>query len=318
MADIGVVICTYRRPEPLSRALASVFALDNPDGVSLEITIVDNSDDSGARPVVEALRAASPYRLNFVEAHPANISVARNAGIAAAQSPILAFLDDDETFDAGWLSGALAGLRAFDHDVFFGRVRPDFADERLATPAIRTLYSREVPAPAGADLFAMGPRKTPGITLGTNNSIFRRARVFDGEPPFDPAFGNAGGEDYDLFCRLQAKGLRFGWLPDAAVTEEVPVSRCDGAYLRRRSYAGGQVYAAAVSAATATPNATRWMIRAKAAAQGLLMAPTALGLPFKGPAARADFGFKLAGVLGKLSLGTPYPLYRENDPKRAS
>ena len=64
---------------------------------------------------------------------------------------------------------------------------------------------------------------------------------------FDPAFGKGGGEDYDLFCRLQRRGRRFVWLPEAAAREFVPASRCERAYLRRRFYAGGQAFAAAMA-----------------------------------------------------------------------
>ncbi|MGA0532044.1 glycosyltransferase family 2 protein [Hansschlegelia sp. KR7-227] len=317
MVDLTIVICTYRRPEPLRRALLSVLRQAAPGGMAVAIVVADNSDDGSARSVVEALRPESPYPIAYVEAHPPNISVARNAGLAAVTSPTFAFIDDDEEIAPGWLSAVAEGLGAHDHDVFFGRVTPAFETPERATAAIRNLFSREVAAPAGHELFAMGPRKSPGITLGTNNSIFRTARALDGGVAFDAAYGHAGGEDYDLFCRLQARGLRFGWLPGAEVIEHVPADRCDEGYLRRRLYAGGQIYVAIMAARSRRPAVARWTLRAKAAAQAGLLALAAPLHLLRGPAARADYGFRWAGVLGKLSSGGFYPVYREGDAPKA-
>lgn len=311
--DVAIVICTYLRPGPLARALRSIFAMRRPEGLDVAAVVVDNDPKAEARAVVDALRPDSPYLLRYVEAGPPNISVARNAGLAAAaDADVVAFLDDDQEADAGWLEAVVAGLSALPQDVLFGRVAPRFEAPERASPAIRNLFSREVAGPAGTELYAMGPAKTPGITLGTCNSIFRR-RALEGGLAFDPAFGDAGGEDYDLFCRLQARGLRFGWLPDAVAVEDVPATRCDGAYLRRRLYAGGQAYAAAVAGASRSPQLERWTIRVKAAVQAGLLAASGPAQALRGSDARADYGFRWAGVLGKLSFGGLYPVYREGD-----
>ncbi|GLK81894.1 glycosyltransferase family 2 protein [Methylopila turkensis] len=311
-ADLSIIVCTYRRAEPLRRALDSVIAQRAPDGVRVELIVVDNSDDRSAEAIVAAEAARSPFPIVYIEAHPPNISVARNAGVAAATGPVIAFLDDDQQVDSDWLAQALHGVATHDHDVLFGPVTPVFEAPERTTAAIRALFSRGLAAPAGAELFAMGPRKTPGITLATNNSFFRTAAFR--EARFDEAFGNAGGEDYDLLCQLQAQGFRFGWLPSARVSEEVPARRCDVGYLRRRLYAGGQAFAAAVARASPSPFATRWAIRAKAAVQAVLMALATPVAALRGREAWTDHGFRFAGVLGKLSFGRLYPIYRhEND-----
>lgn len=314
--DLSIVICTYRREELLGKALASIRAQKVPAGTKLTVVVADNSDDGSAAAVVDAAKAASPFELRYVEAHPANISVARNVGIRATASPIIAFIDDDEELAPGWLEAVVAGLREHPHDVFFGGVDPLFETPDRVTPAIHTLFSRQIEAPSGQDVVALGKRSERVITVATCNSIFRRATTLTDDEPFNPRFGHAGGEDLDLFCRLQERGRRFGWLPAARVSEFVPASRCDPAYLNRRFYAGGQVYAEAVAGNSSAPVATRWWLRAKALVQlGVL----ALRYPLvrrKGPASRADFQYRWSGVLGKLSFGSLYPVYRETDPAR--
>jgi len=311
--DLSIVICTYRREELLGKALASIRAQQVPAGTKLTVVVADNSDDGSAAAVVDAANAASPFELRYVEAHPANISVARNVGIRATASPIIAFIDDDEELAPGWLEAVVAGLREHPHDVFFGGVDPLFETPDRVTPAIHTLFSRQIEASSGQDVVALGKRSERVITVATCNSIFRRATTLTDNEPFNPRFGHAGGEDLDLFCRLQGRGRRFGWLPAARVSEFVPASRCDPAYLNRRFFAGGQVYAEAVAGNSSAPVAMRWWLRAKALVQlGVL----ALRYPLvrrKGPAARADFQYRWSGVLGKLSLGSLYPVYRETD-----
>ncbi|MFI5408731.1 glycosyltransferase family 2 protein [Kaistia sp. UC242_56] len=317
--DLSIILCTYRREELLGKALASIRAQAIPPGTRLTVVVADNSDDGSAASVVAAANAASPFEVRYVAAHPANISVARNVGIRATTSPFIAFIDDDEELTPGWLEAVITGLRQHPHDVFFGGVDPMFETPNRVTPAIHTLFSRQIEAPSGQDVVALGKRRERVITVATCNSIFRRATTLADAEPFNPRFGHAGGEDLDLFCRLQARGRRFGWLPDARVSEFVPASRCDPAYLRRRFFAGGQVYAEAVAGNSPSPVLTRWWLRAKALVQLVLLALRYPLIRRKGPVAQADFRYRWAGVLGKLSLGSLYPVYREADPaKRAA
>jgi succinoglycan biosynthesis protein ExoM len=172
------------------------------------------------------------------------------------------------------------------------------------------LFSREPDLADGYPLFAFGPRKVSSISLATCNSIFRRATTLTDAIPFDAAFGVGGGEDYDLFCRLQRRGLSFGWLPAAVVREFVPDSRCEGRYLRRRFYAGGQAFAAAIARNSDAERSARWTVRLKAVAQGALLLAQLPVAAVRGRASFADYGYRWAGILGKLSFGGIYPLYR--------
>lgn len=308
---LSIVICTYHRERLLRLALDSLAAQAAPADFDVEIIVVDNSDECSARGAIEAFGATSPFPVRFIEAHPPNISVARNAGVAASRGDAIAFLDDDQELAGGWLVAVARALAEFSHDAFFGAVEPLFEAPARATGKARQLFSRILDAPRGAELIAFGPEKTRAIALATNNSIFRRAALPRDGHLFDLAFGNGGGEDYDLICRMQREGRRFAWLPEARAREFVPEQRCDAAYLRRRFFAGGQAYAAAVANASAHPRLSRWSIRAKAAAQLVLLvarAPLAFAC---GREAFVDHLHLFAGALGKLSLAPIKPIYRE-------
>lgn len=308
---LSFVICTFHREKLLRKALDSVAAQTALTGFDCEIVVVDNSDESSAREVVQQFAAISPFPTRFVEAHPPNISVARNAGVAASRGEAVAFLDDDQEISRGWLAAVAGALRDLPHDAFFGSVHPDFETPAQASARARQLFSRTLNAPRGAELIAYGPQKTRTIALATNNSVFRRAALPRDGRVFDLAFGNGGGEDYDLICRMQRDGCRFGWLPDARAHEFVPASRCDAAYLRRRFFAGGQAYAAAVANASSRPQLARWTIRAKAIAQALLLLARLPIARMRGSDSVADLFQALAGARGKISFADIRPIYRE-------
>lgn len=312
--DLSLVICTFHREALLLKAIESVAAQVAPDGFSMEIVVVDNSDSGTARDVVESLASVCPFPLRYIEAHPPNISVARNAGVEASIGASIAFLDDDQETDEGWLAAVAWALRNLPQDGFFGAVEPVFEAPAKAGGMARQLFSRRLDAPAGAELIAYGPNKTRGVALATNNSLFRRAALPADGRLFDLAFGNGGGEDYDLICRMQRDGRRFAWLPGAVAREFVPAARCDSGYLRRRFFAGGQAYAAAVANASASPQLARWSIRAKAVVQcALLIARMPIPLA-RGGSALGEHLQLLAGALGKMSFSDIRPIYREATP----
>lgn len=311
--DLSIVVCTYHRERLLAELLASVQGQEMPEGLRCEIIVVDNSDEGTARATVAAMRGDVPAR--WIEAHPANISIARNAGVAASGTTWIAFVDDDQSLEPGWLAAFARAVRTWPHDVFFGLVQADFDAGCRPTPRARLLYARAPDLTPGADLFAIGPRKTAGIALATNNCALRRSALPSDAAPFDPSFGAGGGEDYDLFCRMQARGARFGWAPAMRAREFVPAHRCEARYLRRRFFAGGQAFAAAASRASARPHATRWIVRAKGAAQSAALAALYPLRAFQGAAALADHSFALAGALGKMSFGEIAPIYRSFDQK---
>jgi succinoglycan biosynthesis protein ExoM len=294
----------------LAKALASIMAQRCPQDLDVGVLVVDNSDEGTARNVVEQSPPQSPFDMRWVEAHPANIAVARNVGVQLARTEYIAFLDDDNELKPGWLEAVALAISTHPHDVFFGALDAEFEKPERATRATQQLFSRRLDAPMGSDLFAFGPQQTREIALGTGNSVIRRAALPQDAPPFDVSFGHGGGEDYDLFCRMQRNGSRFGWLPGARAQEYVPASRCHPSYLRRRFFVGGQTFAAGVARASARPWARRWWLRLKAVVQALAMAAAFPLTVLRGGEAVLDYSYRFAGILGKMSFGGIYPIYR--------
>jgi glycosyltransferase involved in cell wall biosynthesis len=89
---VRVVIPTRNRPESLRRAVASVLEQHS---VSFEIVVVDEGSDP---PAAEALAPLNPRVRVIRNDSPVGPAGARNRGAAASTAPLLAFLDDDDTW----------------------------------------------------------------------------------------------------------------------------------------------------------------------------------------------------------------------------
>jgi GT2 family glycosyltransferase len=96
--EITAVICTRDRPDDLALALDGLRAQEYP---RLRTLVVDNapSDDRTRRLVSELARTRD---LDYVTEPRGGLSWARNKGIDASVSEIVAWVDDDEVCDRWW------------------------------------------------------------------------------------------------------------------------------------------------------------------------------------------------------------------------
>lgn len=295
-AAVAVVIPTFRRAGPLARALASALAQRPPEGATVEVVVVDNSPEGGARAQVEAMTDGAPFPLRYVHEPDPGVANARNRGVAEARSGWIAFLDDDEEAAPDWLAAFLAAAEATGADAVFGPVSVA-PEEGAALGPFAGYFGRAFDLPDHADLTGRAAH------LGTNNSMFRRERCLLGEagaPPFDPSLNRSGGEDSLLLQRLALTGRRFAWAAQAHVAEYVPPRRLTWSYVWRRRFLSGQIRTF-VQRMLAPPRWSRvalWMaVGAGQAAVGALKA--AALAPFDRDAARHATAEVWAG-LGKI------------------
>ncbi|MEO8325327.1 MAG: glycosyltransferase family 2 protein, partial [Nitrospirota bacterium] len=99
MPRVSVIIPTYRRPDFLRRAIGSVLTQTFED---FELLIVDDASPDNTGQVVKGI-ADERIRYCRNEINKGG-AASRNRGIKEAQSPYIAFLDDDDE----WLPQKLA------------------------------------------------------------------------------------------------------------------------------------------------------------------------------------------------------------------
>jgi mycofactocin glycosyltransferase len=225
--DVTVVIPVRDRQAELVRCLAGLSEARGPaprSGLAgtLRVIVVDDDSCDPAAIARIAKDAGAHVLRRPVNGGP---GAARNTGLAAAGTPLVAFLDSDCVPGPGWLDALL----------------PHFAD-----PAVGAVAPRIVPDEPGRTWLARYEGASSTLDMGARASIVRPgSRV-----PYVPgaalvvrkAAAEGGfaedtrvGEDVDFVWRLDAAGWRVRYEPDAAMAHQHRV-RLGAWFARRKDY----------------------------------------------------------------------------------
>jgi succinoglycan biosynthesis protein ExoM len=244
--DLSLVIATYDRPAMLADTIASCLAQTNRLGLAIEIVVVDNHPSHNGQPVAERMADGAAFPIRYVIEPTRNMSVLRNRGFAEAQGRYLAFIDDDEQADAGWTDALVTALRVTDAAIAVGpRFARFAAGQAPAYDQQGQQFQRDLHLRDLAEVQLTRADGKPRYGLGTGNSLFDMEKCFgDDRAPMRAAFGDAGGEDAELFVRLNRSGRRIVWAAMAKVTETVLPHRTEVAYRLIRTRRETQHYVA--------------------------------------------------------------------------
>jgi mycofactocin glycosyltransferase len=264
--DVTVVIPVRDRSEQLHRLLATLHGLAC-------VVVDDASADPAATKEVAAQHGA-----HFVGL-PINVgpSGARNAGLAAAHTTLVAFVDSDCTASPEWLDALLGH---FD-DPLVGAVAPRVVPAPVARASPVSRYEAvrsSLDRGTGGGLVRPRGRVAyvPSAAL-----VVRRAVCEDGAL-FDPSL--RGGEDVDLVWRLVEAGWDVRYEPAVTMAHQGPVT-VSGLLTKRWFYGTTAAPLARRHPGTLAPfEASGWSVavwlaaaaRRPLLATGLLVAPVAI------------------------------------------
>jgi mycofactocin system glycosyltransferase len=219
--DVTVVIPVRDRAAELARCLGGLGSGFSAGGTRRVIVVDDASRDPAAIERAAAAAGAGLLR-RPVNGGPA---AARNTGLAAVDTPLVAFLDSDCVPGPGWLDALL----------------PHFAD-----PAVGAVAPRIVPHEAGRTWLARYEGASSTLDMGQRPSIVRPGsrvpyvpgaalvvRTSAAVPGF--AEDMQVGEDVDFVWRLGASGWRVRYEPGAVMGHQHRV-RLRQWFARRKDY----------------------------------------------------------------------------------
>jgi GT2 family glycosyltransferase len=221
---ISVVICTAGLRESLTAAIESAYRATRSRA---ELVVVVNTADRTVRDTVERVVADHEVEARIVLEPQRGLSRARNAGLGATDTDVVAFTDDDVIVDENWLNGVRRGFSRSNDIVAVTGMVPA-AEIRTEAQDIfernRSRWSTELTP----EIYRVSERSrydvlipySPGhIGIGANLSV-RRSAVL-GAGGFDEALGagtgTGGGEDLEILTRLLRTGGAVAYEPSAII-----------------------------------------------------------------------------------------------------
>jgi GT2 family glycosyltransferase len=234
LSPITALVCTRNRGDSVARAVRSILANTHPD---FRVVVVDQSDDDRSEQALAPLRD-SP-RLRYIRTPTRGLCRARNIGLRASGTEVVAITDDDCEVPPDWLAH-MARIFA-EHPrvaVAFCNVAPAPHDPKLG---FIPCYLRRGDAVLRGVLDKCRAR---GIGAGM---AVRRAMVLE-LGGFDEALG-AGGmfpscDDGDAAVRALLRGYEVYETDSVAVVHHGFRTYQEGVELTRRDWTGiGAAYA---------------------------------------------------------------------------
>jgi hypothetical protein len=198
--ELSVVVCTLGEAA-LGDTVDSIAASARGAGSDVEIVVVWQ----GLKPPPQL-----GDDVHVLDVFPVGLSHARNRGLAVSRAPLVAFVDDDEVVDPGWVAGVLAAFaREQPPDAVFGPVAP--LDDR-GLPYCH--YE-------GGEHRLFRDRSTPPWVVGTGGNMAYRRDVLEAAGGFDSRFGigapGKSAEESDLVVRLLGDGGILAFSPEMPV-----------------------------------------------------------------------------------------------------
>jgi glycosyltransferase involved in cell wall biosynthesis len=182
--SVGVVLPTHRRPELMRKALASILAQDYPGPMQVLIVFDRAEPDlslraGGERPVEVVANTRTP-----------GLAGARNTGIMALQTDLIAFCDDDDLWTPGKLTAQVQ------------RLIDDPAAE-MATCAIEVEFRGGLSERlAGTDAVTINHlARSRMVMLHSSGFVLRRTALLGGLGLVAEDAPGSQNEDYDLCLR---------------------------------------------------------------------------------------------------------------------
>ena len=226
---LGVVLCTYHRPDNLARCLSGLEQQTRPPD---EVIVVARDTDRATQDYVRS-RSPDPLPLRLVTVAEPGLIAARSRGLAAATADILALTDDDAVPRPDWIDRIFAHFSANPRLGGLGG-RDQTYTAGVAQPATKDVVGKLLwnGKHIGNHHLGRGPAREVDILKGVNMS-YRRSALAD--VGFDRRLRGSGSQACEDMAASRAVG-NSGWL--LLYDPAVLVDHYEGAREEARHYAG--------------------------------------------------------------------------------
>ncbi|MBR0332488.1 MAG: glycosyltransferase family 2 protein, partial [Alistipes sp.] len=237
MVRLSLVIATYNRSQSLVQVLESVVCQNAPLKEWECIVVNNNSTDDTVERFNRFVARHPEHNIRMVVETNQGLSYARNRGISESVGQYVAIIDDDERIAPEFIA---AYIDLFDSTpdamaaggpivAEYPTGRPRWMSTYTERPIANTMYF-------GSEVCEFPRGRVPGGgNMALRRDAVRRYGVFDTSLGY---VGDSlvGGEESDLFERLQIAGAKYYYVPKAVMYHIIPEEKLSARYLARLSY----------------------------------------------------------------------------------
>lgn len=192
---IAVVVPALNAADTIGEQIAAVLA-DRDERV--ELVLVNNGSTDATLETMHAL-SSGHERITIVSEPRRGVNLARNAGIAATDAPIVLLCDADDEIEPGWINALASALETF--DLVGGALRHVSRNGKVMS---------EAALPDMHNVFGWGVPYGWGGACGMRRATWLQSGGFDSTM-------SGGGDEADFFIRAQIDGATFTWRENAVV-----------------------------------------------------------------------------------------------------
>ncbi len=237
MIRLSIVIATYNRATLLLDALKSVIRQSAPAQEWECVVVNNNSSDNTSERFAEFAGEHPKYNLRIVDEPNQGLSYARNRGIRESVGEYIAIIDDDEHIAEDFVAAYIKLFDSVPEAVAAGGPivaryptgRPRWMSCYTERPIANTMYF-------GEEIREFPRDRVPGGgNMALRRSAIRRYGVFDTSLGYSGE-SLIGGEECDLFERLQIADAKYYYVPTAVMYHIIPREKLTKEYFARLSY----------------------------------------------------------------------------------
>ena len=237
MIRLSIVIATYNRATLLLDALKSVIRQSAPAQEWECVVVNNNSSDNTSECFAEFAGEHPEYNLRIVDEPNQGLSYARNRGIRESVGEYIAIIDDDEHIAEDFVAAYIRLFDSVPEAVAAGGPivaryptgRPRWMSCYTERPIANTMYF-------GEEVREFPKGRVPGGgNMALRRSAIRRYGVFDTSLGYSGE-SLIGGEECDLFERLQIADAKYYYVPTAVMYHIIPREKLTKEYFARLSY----------------------------------------------------------------------------------
>lgn len=230
--SISILVPSFNRAHYLNGALETLTRQETDDRFDYEVVVIDNASKDNTRQVVEAFAATCDVPVRYLYEPVPGDAPPRNKGIEGTTSDWLAFFDDDQFAETGWLLNLLNTAEAKNTRIVGGPVHLDLDPQICAElsegcrSTLREMKPYQVDQPYAAN-----------VIPGTGNMMVRRSLFHD--VGLFVVNIKEGGSDWKLVEDARAFGETPWFSVNASIRHRVEENRMTPAYFRWDSQNGG-------------------------------------------------------------------------------